>query len=214
MEIFAIAGTAFMIGLSGSLIPGPMLTVSISESIRRGFWAGPLIVLGHGIVEIMLLIALALGMGQLFAVAWVGPAISIIGGTMLIYIAHGIIKEAWTINLQLVMASANSSQKFGPVITGGLVSVSNPTWILWWATIGVTYVAWASTFGFPGLVSFFGGHIMADFAWYAFVAFIVASGRKFISEKVYKVLLIVCGLFLIGLSLFFIISGIRYFFFA
>ncbi len=42
--LWVIFTTAFLIGLSGALLPGPLLTVAISESARQGFWTGPLLV--------------------------------------------------------------------------------------------------------------------------------------------------------------------------
>ncbi|HRT27943.1 MAG TPA: LysE family transporter, partial [Syntrophales bacterium] len=62
MESLAgIALSSFMIALSGAVMPGPVLTVTISESLRRGFLAGPLIILGHGLLEIALLAVFVLG---------------------------------------------------------------------------------------------------------------------------------------------------------
>ncbi|MGQ9825113.1 MAG: hypothetical protein ACUVSK_08970 [Desulfotomaculales bacterium] len=43
-----------------------------------------------------------------------------------------------------------------------------------------------------------------DFAWYSLVAAVVAGGRRFLKPGVYKGMMIVCGLFLIGLGVYFI----------
>jgi len=54
MDLWILAGvpiTSFVVALSGALMPGPLLTVTVGEATRRGFWAGPLIILGHGILE-------------------------------------------------------------------------------------------------------------------------------------------------------------------
>jgi len=61
-----------------------------------------------------------------------------------------------------------------------------------------------------GVASFFTGHVLADFAWYALVAFIVATGRKVMNDRVYQGLLVLCGLALLALGVYFIVSGIRF----
>jgi threonine/homoserine/homoserine lactone efflux protein len=54
IEMAAIFGGSFALALSGVLLPGPLLTVTISESARRGFKAGPLLITGHGLLEFSL----------------------------------------------------------------------------------------------------------------------------------------------------------------
>lgn len=76
-SVAGIAITSFLIGLSGAMMPGPVLTVTIGETaarllgdgpaaIRRartrGALAGPLIVLGHGVLEVLLVVGLAFGL--------------------------------------------------------------------------------------------------------------------------------------------------------
>ena len=58
--------SSFVIALSGAMMPGTLLTVTISESSRRGVIAGPLLILGHGILELTLVTALLLGLAPLF----------------------------------------------------------------------------------------------------------------------------------------------------
>jgi threonine/homoserine/homoserine lactone efflux protein len=91
---------------------------------------------------------------------------------------------------------------------GAAVSVSNPYWSLWWATIGVKYVGDALTLGFLGITIFFAGHILADLVWYVAVAFAVAGGRRFLTPALYRGILAVAGLFLIGLAGYFILRGV------
>lgn len=209
MDILAISATSFLVGLSGALIPGPMLTVNITESLRRGFWAGPLIVVGHGIAELLLLIGIAFGLGQVLQIPWVGSLIGISGGIVMLWIAYGIVKSAQTPFIALQTAQEAPRSRTASIVAGGVISVSNPTWIIWWATIGITYVVWASAYGALGLVAFFGGHILSDLAWYSLVSFLVSSGRQLIGNRVFRAVLICCGLFLCGLSVYFIFTSVQ-----
>ena len=209
MDLLLIAGTSFFVGLSGAMMPGPMLTVAITETARRGFRAGPLIVVGHGVVELLLSVALAFGVGQVLQLSRVGGSIGIVGGVVLLWMAYGMLRSAWLREVSLSAMSGNRDGGLGPVLAGGLVSVSNPYWIIWWATVGVSYVAWSSAAGALGLVAFFGGHILSDLGWFSLIALLVASGRRMLSDGIYRAILIACGLFLVGMSVYFVISGLH-----
>ena len=82
--LLTIFVSSFVIALSGAMMPGTLLTVTISESSRRGFIAGPLLILGHGILELSLLIAILLGLAPLFTQEWFFIVISLAGGGILL----------------------------------------------------------------------------------------------------------------------------------
>lgn len=95
-----------------------------------------------------------------------------------------------------------------PVAAGILVSLSNPYWSMWWATVGLLYITQALQSGKMGLVSFYSGHILADLAWYVLVSAVVAGGRRYINQRVYNGVLVVCGVFVLGLGVYFIRDAI------
>jgi threonine/homoserine/homoserine lactone efflux protein len=64
--------TAYMVALSGALMPGPLLTVTIKESLQQGWRTGLLISAGHGLAEIFLLALFALGLRGDAVIGWPG----------------------------------------------------------------------------------------------------------------------------------------------
>src|SRR3972149_43268 len=62
-SLVAIFGGSFVISLTGALSPGPLTTLAVREGVRKGFWAGPALAAGHGIVELALVVAPALWPG-------------------------------------------------------------------------------------------------------------------------------------------------------
>ena len=92
-----------------------------------------------------------------------------------------------------------------------MVSLSNPYWTLWWATLGLGFLAQAEKLGIAGVLLFFSGHILADFLWYAIVSFVVSTGKKWLTPKIYRGIIIFCGLFLIYLALDFFRLGLKTF---
>ncbi len=209
MDVGALFVTAFIVGLSGAMMPGPFLTASIAESIRRGFWAGPLMVLGHSILELVLLLALLGGLASFLTRADVTCTIAFLGGVFLIFMGFSMSREALRghISLDAIEASGKKVIRIHPIVAGITFSLANPMWHLWWATIGLSYINLAMKSGTIGLASFYSGHILADFAWYSLVSLTVTGGRRFISQGVYNYILPACGVFLLGLGGYFIYTG-------
>ncbi|KJS17876.1 MAG: lysine transporter LysE [Peptococcaceae bacterium BRH_c4b] len=232
MDLTALFTTALIVGFSGAMMPGPLLTFTIAETAKRGFVAGPLIILGHAILELALVLGLAFGLAAVFTMAGVTNAIGIVGGLFLIYLGWGMSRDAYLGRVSLDDALNNkAAQKdnggndgandtcpqadkkvaaggIHPVPGGILLSLSNPYWSLWWATVGLEFINRSMKFGLPGLTSFFGGHIMADLIWYSLIAGAVAGGRRFLSQNLYKGILVFSGLFLIGLGGYFIYDAV------
>ena len=88
IEIILFALTSFAVGLSGSLVPGPMLTVTITDSLKKGFKAGPLIVLGHIMAELTLVILIIGGLSWLIGSKTATMFIGIFGGLTLMVIGY------------------------------------------------------------------------------------------------------------------------------
>jgi len=185
--------SSFVIGLSGAVMPGPVLAVTITHAAKRGVKAGPLIVLGHGILEASLLVALVLGLGKVLTRPGVMGVVGGVGALILLWMGIGMFRSLPRLTLEL--SPEDEQRKAGPVRDGFLLSLANPYWALWWATVGLslTVMAMDSGMGLWGLLVFYLGHISSDLAWYLLVAFLVAKGRRFLSDGIYRGLVGVCA---------------------
>ena len=180
MELGALFITAFVVGLSGAMLPGPFLTTAIAESIRRGFWAGPWMVLGHAVMELALVLALVGGLSTFLVRSDVTSGIALLGGAFLIILGLTMSRDALEskISLAAIQSSRPIEIHMHPVVAGIAVSFTNPLWYLWWATVGLSYISLAMKSGPVGLASFFSGHVAADLAWYSLVALAVSGGTQ------------------------------------
>jgi threonine/homoserine/homoserine lactone efflux protein len=187
MDIPILFITAFGIGLSGALIPGPFLSAAIVGSIKRGFRYGPLMVVGHSSLELALVLALLGGVAAILTNTIVANAISVLGGAFLIFmgISMGLDVLGSRISLRDTKNTDQGLRLMNPVIAGLAFSLANPTWWIWWATVGLSYITMAMKSGWLGLAAFYSGHLLADLAWYSLVAFMVTGGRKFMSQRLY-----------------------------
>ena len=187
-------------------MPGPLLTVTISESTRRGAIAGPLLIFGHGILELSLITALLLGLAPLLQRNDVFIFISLVGGSILLWMAFSMFKSLPGLHLDVAPEKTKNKNL---VITGILFSLANPYWIIWWASIGLGYILHSVKYGMMGIAAFFLGHILADLAWYALISFGVARGRRFFSDVFYRRLIGGCASFLVIFSCYFFYSGVE-----
>ncbi|MFO7569040.1 MAG: LysE family transporter [Smithellaceae bacterium] len=201
----AIFASSFVIALSGALMPGPLLTATISESSRRGFIAGPMMIGGHAILELALVIALLMGLAPFFQMPAVFVATALLGSLILLRMAFGMFRSLPSLHLSW---TGDQKRLNHPVISGIFMSVSNPYWIIWWATIGLGYILYSQQFGFWGIAFFFAGHILADLAWYSFISAAVAGGRHFLTDRLYRSLIAACAVFLVFFAGYFAYSGL------
>ncbi len=179
LSLVTIFASSFVIALSGALMPGPLLTVTVSESSRRGAIVGPLMIFGHGLLELSLVVALLLGMAPLLQRNDVFICISLVGGGILLWMGFSMLKSLPGLRLEL---DGEDERDRNLVLAGILFSLANPYWIVWWVSIGLGYILHSVRFGIMGIVAFFLGHILADLAWYTLISFGVARGRRFLSD--------------------------------
>ncbi len=202
MGIALIGVSSFIIALSGALVPGPLFSITVAESAKRGAVAGPLIIIGHGILELFLVVLIILGIAPFLTAPLTKTIICAIGGLVLIYMGCRLIRDAR--NAHFSTAGGRTQKGIHPVLSGIIGSLSNPYWIIWWVTIGMGYLLSSLRFGMLGVAVFFMGHIMADFGWYSVISFAIAKGRKVMGDKGYKVLLYFCGSFLVVFGIWFV----------
>ena len=230
-----IALTSFLVGLSGAMMPGPVLTITIGETAARlrpngatrgsgeardlppgppdgvqlvqGALVGPLIVLGHGILEVCLVVAVVLGLGKLLVRDAVVGCIGVAGGAVLVWMAWGMFRSVRGLSLRA--AADRSERRRHPVLAGILTSLANPYWAVWWATIGLGYIALSLKLGTVGVVAFYCGHILSDLAWYGAISLSLVLGHRLLTDRAYRGLVAACAVFLFGFGLYFGFAGVR-----
>ncbi|HPP05595.1 MAG TPA: LysE family transporter [Spirochaetota bacterium] len=208
MILINIFLSSFIIAFSGALVPGPLLSYTITKSLEKGWKAGPMIIIGHAILEILILIVLILGLSPFLNNNLVIGIISIIGMIILLFIALDMILTV--IKKKIDFNQTKSLLSNNLIISGILMSISNPFWFIWWVTIGINYITLSIKYKFLGIGVFFVGHILADFLWYSIVSFSIYKSKKFINLRLYKIIMLLCAILIIVFSLWFGYNGILY----
>jgi threonine/homoserine/homoserine lactone efflux protein len=208
-------GTFMLVSLSGALSPGPLTALALSEGVRVGRWSGARLALGHGLVEIPLVFAVAYGLGTWLRQPVVGGIVGLVGAAVLLWMGYGLTVGAWRGQMALTDAAGGpvpGALRWGHVPGGAFFTLANPYWSLWWATLGAAYVARVTAMNLGPLTV--GGlaitHWLTDLLWLGVLSLLVASGRRLISPKAYRAVLLACGVFLLGFGLYFAWSGFHF----
>ena len=231
----ALFATSFGVGFTGALMPGPLTTLAVRETMRRGFWAGPLLAAGHSLLELPLVIGLALGLSRFLDNDSVKGGIGIVGGIFLLWMGVHTIgalpKEApaltpppgangpgaaaydgsWRRRWMRSLATTGRPGPSTALLLGAVavfVSLSNPGFIAWWATAGTLLVRQGLDHGAAGVASIYAGHILSDIVWLSLLGLLLASGRRWMNALVYRTVLAFCALFLLILGAYFMASGL------
>jgi threonine/homoserine/homoserine lactone efflux protein len=205
MQIFL---RSLIIGYSGAMMPGSLLTYTINKSMKHGAKSGILISIGHSILELFLVVILFVGLGKYLAADPVQTVIALVGGAVLIFFGFGMLRDVYRKKISINFAEMGSAGQGSMIVEGAIISATNPYFIFWWAAVGLGLIVDAyNVLGILGIVLFYLGHICSDITWYSFISVLISKTRKFMNLTVYTVTIAVLGLFLIGFGLKFIYSG-------
>ncbi|MFX0059258.1 MAG: LysE family transporter [Candidatus Hodarchaeota archaeon] len=212
LDIFVFS---FLVALTGALSPGPLLTFTIYKSLKqkKGYLAGIYILLGHAMIEFILIMALLAGASLFFQNLFVLILIGIVGGCFLVIFGFFIIKDVLNQKFIVNFNISNNNlkgYKGNSFIGGIIVSLSNPFWEFWWAVIGLGFmISFNISFKNPlGILLFFLGHELGDIVWYLPISTFVYFGGKSLNPKIYKYILIICGSFMIIFGIYLIFNVI------
>jgi len=210
--LLTLMATSFLIGFSGACTPGPLLFSVIVHSGREGFRAGPLNVVGHFIVEGSLAAALVAGLAAVIREEVAKTVIGLAGGLLLLFMAVDMLRYARKASLSKVregQAASPALERWGPITMGAVTSASNPFLFLWWLSVGNSLLFMGLRLaGLVGAALVYMAHISSDLAWYSLVSYSIDKGRRIITDKVYKAILVVCGVLLVYIALQFVYAGL------
>jgi len=210
---WVIFSLSFLVALTGAMSPGPLLTYTIIKSAKggtRGYLTGLWVIAGHAILEVGVIVFLLVGFSFVLTNSFVVRTIGIVGGMILLVFGVSVIRDVYQGRVSASFLSSpgrNTTSKppsdsrimENPVLGGMIVSMSNPYWWVWWATIGLAFMVQfdISFTQWPRLVAFFLGHEAGDLAWYLVVSVFAFFGLRRMNRKAYYTILVCCGVFMI-----------------
>ena len=194
--------SVIVISLSGVMTPGPMFAVTVAKSYRSP-WAGVQISLGHAVVEVPIILLIYFGFSRFFENNIVQIVLSIIGGAMIIWMGIGMFRARRDV------VDSGKDLAYGGVTAGIIMSISNPFFLLWWATVGITLVMKFVEYGTVGLPVFILTHWTCDLIWLSIVSMVIYRTKTLWGKNFQTAIFIVCSLLLLGFGVWFIVSGVQ-----
>lgn len=215
-SLWVVSSLAFVVALSGALAPGPLLTYTIVRTLetrRSPSLTGVRVIAGHALLEGVLVTLLLAGFTTLLrsplTTRIIGTAgglfLLAMGGRLAVDVLRGRVSSPFAEEAPPAAGRARRAAAVSsPVLGGVLVSMCNPYWWVWWATIGAAFMLEydISFRTWPLLLAFLAGHEAGDLAWYWLVSAVVSLGRRGITDRIYRVVLLTCAALMAGFGLY------------
>ncbi len=201
---------SFGIGFGAVVSPGPVSTAIVSQSPGRGWLVGPLISTGHAVLELVASLLIVFGLSTALAHPAIQTGVALLGGALLLWMGGGMLVGALRGKIHLPGTGQDAARlsRWQIVGLGALTTISNPFWYAWWMTVAAGYLVFYNTVGTWAVLAFYLGHISADLGWNTLLSTVVGSGRRWITDRVYRSLIALCGVFLVYIGVTFLLKGI------
>ena len=183
------------------MMPGPVTAVTIANGARQKT-AGLLVAVGHGMIELPLVVLVYFGFSHVLKLPGVQIGVSLVGGLVLIWMALGVFRTKPATDEQ----RRHPAQ--GSVAAGLILSATNPYFYIWWATAGAALLAKAQPFGGGGVVAMGATHWLCDAAWLLLISWVVFRTQRLWTPKVHRTIFGICAVTLAGFGAWFVWSGI------
>lgn len=200
MELELIFATAFVLEVVYCAIPGAVTAEALRRGISGGYRPALWVQLGSLIGDLVWAVIALVGLAVLFESVPVRLGLGLIGCLFMLYLAVRALADA----KKGGMPEGIDGPDRGDFMTGAVLSTSNPFQLAFWLGIGATTIA--SIAPHPTAwhyVAFMLGFTLAGLLWCPFFAYVVSAGRRFVTDRTFRAIQVICGVFLayVGLSL-------------
>ncbi len=199
MTVLIFLAQVVLISLSGVMAPGPVTATTIAIGSRNRY-AGTLVSIGHGIVELPLIIIITLGMGTIFQYDSSKIVIGLAGGAMLVFMAVQMLRSIKKLDI-----NSGHAKRDKPILAGIVLTAGNPYFLVWWATVGLKLATDAKGLGIWAFAAFALVHWLCDLIWCQALSWASFKGTRLVGSGSQKIVPAICSaaMFLFGIKFIF-----------
>ena len=200
-EIFL---AAFLLGLTAGISPGPLILLTVSETLRYGRNAGLKVALSPIITDIPIILI------SFFLIKYAGEyepvlgIISLCGSLFILFLAHETIFSGKKLTSE---AGSEKSHSLKKCISANFL---NPHPYLFWLTVGSSYIMKAKTSGIFTIAGFIAIFYICLLSSKIIAVFLTLKTRHFLESKAYRVVIRLIGILLLVLAAVLMKQGLEY----
>ncbi len=192
--------------LTGVMAPGSITAATIALG-GRSRWAGTWIAAGHGLFEIPLIFLLLFGIGVYLQTSLADIIIGLVGGLFLVWLGTQTFRDMARSSFDL-KNSRGPSNTAGALVTGFVLTATNPYFLLWWAVGGLVIAQNALDFGVGTLLLFVVLHWSLDLIWLTILSMATFYGASLLNVRNQRLLMGFCGAALLFFGGMFIVRAV------
>jgi chemosensory pili system protein ChpE len=193
-EMLLLFASALALGLFFCALPDAVNTEAVRRGIKGGFRSAFFFELGSCIGDLAWAILAMIGLEFMATNSGFRVGLGLLGTLLLFFLAYRTFRDA----LHLEMNRAAICREGSEFMTGALVSLTNPVYLAFWLGIGGSYIALVT----PNpvlldLVVFLSGYMSGSVIWCFLFSGMVAYGRRYLSQHLFRTVYLVCGALLV-----------------
>lgn len=198
---------AYAMGFSVASMPGPILALIATETLRRGAWPGAQTALAPMCVDACVMLPLVMVLQSSVPSGSGAVVIGLAGGAFLFWLGLQSLRAG---PAPVVPAGHRDTRRLPPFLKSVLTQLMNPYAYIFWGTVGFAFVREGfDAHGLKGALSFPAGFWLGAGTMNFLVVYLVSRGRRYLPARTEPYVHVFSGILLIGAAAFLVWAVFR-----
>ena len=191
---------AYAMGFSVASMPGPILALITTETLRRGAWPGAQTALAPMCVDACVMLPLVMALHSAIPSGTGAVAMGVAGGAFLLWLGLQSLRAG---SAPVAGGRQRGGRMLSPFLKSVLTQLMNPYAYIFWGTVGFGFVrAGFASQGIQGALSFPVGFWLGAGTMNFLVVYLVSRGRRYLPPRLEPHVHVLSGILLIAAGAF------------